>query len=126
MHRAPKKRRVGKDRWYACQPSTSVAVCTSIAWDHGADRISKSAFSYPLTTEDAESLAKKLQDLVLMFGVPRFIRGGHEAELTVEDVQQLVRLLNMPIGYGPTDHPRTQGAVETLGWWIERSPGRAL
>ena len=85
------------------------------------DRASKCAFAYPLTTKDVERVAKKLLDLLLMFGIPRSIRSDPETEFAVEVVQHICRWLKVPIDFGPVDHARTQGAVERLGGWIHEA-----
>ena len=85
------------------------------------DRASKFAFAYRLKTKDAESVAKKLLDLLLMFGIPRCIRRDPGTEFTAEVVQHLCRWLKVPIDFGLVDHARAQGAVERLWWWIHEA-----
>ena len=90
------------------------------------DRASKFAFAYPLRTKDAESVAKKLLGLLLMFGIPCSIRSDPGTEFTAEVVQHLCRWLNEPIDFGPVDHARANGAVERLGGWIHEALAQTL
>ena len=79
------------------------------------DRPSKFLFTYPLPIKTAENVAKKLLELLLTFGIPLSLRSDPDTEFTAEVVQHLCKWLNVTIDYGPTDHPRAQGAVERLG-----------
>ena len=79
------------------------------------DRDSKFLFAYPLPNKSAEGVAKKLLELLLTFGIPLSLRSYPGTEFTAEVVQHLCKWLNVAIDYGPTDHPRAQGAVERLG-----------
>ena len=81
------------------------------------DGASKVAFAYPLRIKDAESVARKRMDLLLMLGMPRSIWSASGTEITAEIVQHLFRWLMVPIEFGPVDHARTQGAVG--GWTHE-------
>ena len=83
------------------------------------DRASKFLFTYPLPNKTAENVAKKLLELLLTFGIPLSLRSDPGTEFTAEVVQHLGKWLNVTIDYGPTVHPRAQGAaVERLGGWI--------
>lgn len=85
------------------------------------DRASKFAFAYLSRTKDAESVAKKLLDLVLMFSFPRSTRTDLGAEFTAEVVQHIFRSLKVPIDYGPVDLARALRAVERLRGWIHEA-----
>ena len=85
------------------------------------DRASKLLFAYPLPTKSAEGVAKKLLELLLTFGIPLYLRSDPGTEFTAEVIQHLCKWLNVAIGYGLTDHPRAQGAVERLGGWIHET-----
>ena len=86
------------------------------------DRASKFLFTYPLPNKTAENVAKKLLELLLTFGIPLSLRSNPGTEFTAELVQHLCKWLNVTIDYGPTDHPRSQEAVERLGGWIHETP----
>ena len=75
----------------------------------------------PLRTKDAESVAKKLLDLLLVSGIPRSIRSDPGTEFTGEVVQHLCRWLKVPIDFWPVDHAWAQEAVERLGGWIHEA-----
>ena len=85
------------------------------------DRASKFRFAYPLPNKNAENVAKKLPELLLTFGIPLSLRSDPGPEFTAEVVKHLCKWLNVTIDYGPTDHPRAQGAVERLGGWIHET-----
>ena len=85
------------------------------------NRASKFLFAYPLLNKAAENVAKKLLKLLLTFGIPLSLRSDPGTEFTAEVVEHLCKWLNVTIDYGPTDHPRTQGAVERLGEWIHET-----
>ena len=72
-------------------------------------------FAYPLPNKIAENVAKKLLELLLTFGIPLSLRSDSGTEFAAEVVQHLCKWLHVTIDYGPTDHPRAQGAVERLG-----------
>ena len=75
------------------------------------DRASKFLFAYPLPNKNAESVVKKLLELLLTFGIPLSLYSNPGTEFTAEVVRHLRKWLNVAIDYGPTDHPRAQGAV---------------
>ena len=79
------------------------------------DRAGKFLFTYPLPINTAENVAKKLLELLLTFGISLYLRSDPGTEFTAEVVQHLCKWLNVTIGYGSTDHPRAQGAVERFG-----------
>ena len=79
------------------------------------DRASKFLFAYPLPSKSAKGVAKTFLELLLTFGIPLSLRSDPGTEFTAEVVQHLCNWLNVTIDYGPTDHPRAQGAVERLG-----------
>ena len=82
------------------------------------DRASK-ILLYPLPNKTTENVAKKLLELPLTFGIlPLSLCSDSGTEFTAEVVQYLCKWLNVTIDYGPTDHPRAQGAVERLRWYI--------
>ena len=85
------------------------------------DRASKFLFAYSLPNKTAESVAKKLLELLLIFGIPLSLRSDPGTEFTAEVVQHLCKWLNVTIDCGPTDHSRTQRAVERLGGWIHET-----
>ena len=86
------------------------------------DRASKSLFAYPLPNKSAEGVAKKFFELLYAFVVPLSLCSNPGTEFTAEVVQNLCKWLNVAIDYyGPTDHPRSQGAVERLGGWIHET-----
>ena len=60
-------------------------------------------------------MAKKLLDLLLMFGIPRSIRSDPGTEFTAEVVRHLCRWLTVPIDFWPANHARAQVAVGRLG-----------
>ena len=82
------------------------------------DRASKFRFAYPLPNKTAENVAKKRLELLLTSGIPLSLRSDPGTEFTAEVVKHVCKWLNVTIDYGPTDHPRAQGAVERLGGWI--------
>ena len=82
------------------------------------ERISKFLFAYPLPNKTAENVAKKLFELLLAFGIPPSLHSDPGTEFTADFVLHLYKWLNATIDYGPSDHPRAQGAVERLGRWI--------
>ena len=82
------------------------------------DRASKILFIFSLPNRTAENVAKKILELLLTFGTPLSLRSDPGTEFTAEVVQHLFKWLNVTIDYGPTDHPKAQGAVERLGGWI--------
>ena len=79
------------------------------------DRATKFMFAYPPPNKTAKNVAKKLLELLVTFGIPLSLRSDPGTEFTAEVVQHFCKWLNMTIDYGPTDHPRAQGAVERLG-----------
>ena len=79
------------------------------------DRASKFLFVYPLPNKTADNVAKKLLELLLMYGIPLPLSSDPGPEFTTEIVQHLCKWPNMTIDYGSADHPRAQGAVERLG-----------
>ena len=79
------------------------------------DRASKFLFAYILPNQNAESVAKKLLERLLTFGIPLSLHSNPGTEFTAEVVRHLCKWLNVAIDYGPTDHPGAQGAVEKLG-----------
>ena len=79
------------------------------------DRASKIMLAYPLPNKAADDVPKKLLELLSTFGIPLSLRSDPGTEFTAEVVQHLCKWLNVTIDYGPTDHPRAQGAVERLG-----------
>ena len=85
------------------------------------DRASKFFFAFPLPNKSAEGVAKKLLELLLTFGIPLPLRSDPGTEFTAEVVQHLCKWLNVAIDYGPTDHPRAQGALERLGGGIHET-----
>ena len=78
------------------------------------DRASKRLFAYLLPSKIAENVAKKLLELLLIFGIPLSLRSDPGTEFTAEVVQHLCKWLNVTIDYRPTDHSRVQGTVERL------------
>ena len=90
------------------------------------DRASKFLFAYPLPNKRAEGVARKLLELLLTFGIPLSLRSDPGTEFTAEVVQHFCKWLNVAIDYGPTDHPRAQGAVERLGGVDTRNPRGTL
>ena len=85
------------------------------------DRVSKFLLAYPLPNKTAENVTKKLLELLATFGIPLSLRSDPATEFTAEVVQYLCKWLNVGIDYGPTDHPRAQGAVERLAGWIHEA-----
>ena len=85
------------------------------------DRASKFLFAYPLLNKTAENEAKKILELLLTSGIPLSLRSDPGTGFTAEVAQHLCKYLNVTIDYGPTDHPRAQGAVERLGGWIHET-----
>ena len=85
------------------------------------DIVSKFLFAYPFPNKTAENVAKKLLELLLTFGIPLSLRSDPGTEFTAVVVQHLCKWPNVTVDYGPTDHPRAQGAVERLGGWIHES-----
>ena len=84
------------------------------------DRASKFLFAYTLLNNTAENVAKKLLKRLLTFGIPLSLRSDPGMEFTAEVVQHLCKWFNVTFDYGPTDHPRAQGAVKRLGGWIPK------
>ena len=89
-------------------------------------RASKFLFTYPLPNKTAENVTNKLLELLPTFGIPLSLRSDPGTEFTGEVVQHLCKWLSVTIDYGPTEHPRAQGAVETLGGWIHENPRGTL
>ena len=85
------------------------------------DRASKFLFAYRLPNKTAENMDKKHLKLLLTFGIPLSLPSNPGTEFSVEVVQHLCTWLNVTIDYGPSDHPRAQGAVERLGAWIHKT-----
>ena len=79
------------------------------------DRASKFMFGYPLPNKTAENVVNKLLEVMSTFQMPLSLRSDPDTEFTGEVVQHFRKWLNVTIDYGPTDHPRAQGAVEWLG-----------
>ena len=69
----------------------------------------------------AQGAVERLGRMLLLFGIPLSLLNDPGTEFTVEVVQHLCKWLNVTIDYGPTDHPRAQGAVERLGGWIHET-----
>ena len=82
------------------------------------DRASKFLFAHSIPNKTAENVAKTLLEFLLIFGIPLSLRNDPGTELTADIAQDLRKLLNMTIDYGPLDHPRAQETVESLGGWI--------
>ena len=76
------------------------------------DRASQFLFAYPIPNKSG--VAKKLLELLLL-------RSDPGTEFTAEVVEHLCKRLNVAIDYGPTDHPRAEGAVERLAGWIHET-----
>ena len=100
------------------------------------DRANKFLLAYPLPNKTTENVAKKLLELLLTFGIPLSLRsdpGTRRSDpgtrFTADVVQHLCKWLNVTIDYGPSDHPKAQGAVKRLGGgymkppWIFAKPG---
>ena len=85
------------------------------------DRASKVLTAFPLPTKEAVGVSRKLLELLLIVGLPLSIRCDPGGEFTVEVMQHLCRWLKVPLNYGPTNHPRAQGAVERLGGWLHET-----
>ena len=85
------------------------------------DRANKFRFTYPLPNKTAENVAKKLFEMLLTFGIPLSLRSDPGTRFTAEAVQHLCMWLNVTIDYGPSDHPKAQGAVKRLGGWIHET-----
>ena len=64
-------------------------------------------------------MAKKLREVLSILGIPLSLRSDPGTEFIAEVVQHLWKWLNVTIDYGPTDHPRAQGAVERLGGGVD-------
>ena len=83
------------------------------------DRASKFPFGFPLANKQAINVARKLLDLFLTFGVPLCISCDGGREFTADVVKHVCRWTQADIRFGPSDHPRGQGAVERLGGWLQ-------
>ena len=83
------------------------------------DRASKFPLGFPLETKQAVGVARVLTELCLTFGVARVIRCDGDKEFGAEVVTHLCRWLHADTVFGPADHPRSQGAVERLGGWLQ-------
>ena len=79
------------------------------------DKASKFLFTFPLPTEEALGVARKLLEVMLLFGLPLYVRSDPGSEFTAEVIRHLCKWLNVTIAYGPADHPRARGTVERLG-----------
>ena len=66
-------------------------------------------------------MAKKLLEMLLIFGIPLSIRSNPSTEFTAEVVQHLCKWLNVTIDYGPLDRPKAQGVVRRLRGWIHET-----
>ena len=82
------------------------------------NRASRFLFTYPLPNKTVENVAKKLREVLSTFGIPLSLRSDPGTDFTAEVVKHLCKWLNVTLDYGPTEHPRAQGAVERLGGWI--------
>lgn len=83
------------------------------------DRASKFPFGFPLANKQAINVARKLLDLFLTLGVPLCISCDGGREFTADVVKHVCRWTQADIRFGPSDHPRGQGAVERLGGWLQ-------
>ena len=83
------------------------------------DRASRFVFAYPLESKDSVGVARKLMELLLTFGVPLSIRSDAGGEFTAKVVAHLCQWLRVQLDHGPADHPRSQGAVERMGGWLQ-------
>ena len=79
------------------------------------DRASRLLFAYPLESKDSVAVARKLLKLLLTFGVPISIRSDAGEEFTAKVVAHLCKWMRVSLNHGPSDHPRSQGAVERMG-----------
>ena len=82
------------------------------------DRATKFLLAYPLPTKEALGVSRKLLELLLLFGLPLSIRCDPGSEFIAEVMRHLCRWLRVSLDFGPTNHPRAQGAVERLGGWL--------
>ena len=64
-------------------------------------------------------MARILTELCPTFGVPRVIRCDGGKEFGAQVVTHSCGWLHADIVFGPADHPRGQGAVESLGGWLK-------
>ena len=69
------------------------------------DRVSELLFAYALPNKTAGSMAKKVLELLLTFGIPLSLHSDSSTEFTTEVVQDLSKWLNVTIDYGPLDYP---------------------
>ena len=82
------------------------------------DRASKFLFAFPTPTKEAAPVSRIMLNLCLTFGIPKAIRSDKGGEFAATVVSDLCRWLRVSLDYGPTDHPRGQGAVERVGAWM--------
>ena len=61
------------------------------------DKASKFLITYPLPNKTAENVAKKLLELLLIYGIPLSLRSDPGTEFIAEVVQHLCRWLNATI-----------------------------
>ena len=59
------------------------------------DRASNLLFAYPLPSNTAENVAKKVLELLLTFGIPISLRSDPGTEFTAEFGQHLCKWLNV-------------------------------
>ena len=83
------------------------------------DRATKFPFAFPLPSKQAEGVARVMTELCLMFGVPDVVSCDGGGEFGALVVKHLCRWLKAKIRYGPAEHPRSQGAAERLGGWLQ-------
>lgn len=72
------------------------------------DRASKFSFSFPVETKEAVAVARKMLELLMLFGVPRSTRSDRGSEFRAEVVSHLCRWLKVPIDHESVDHHRAQ------------------
>lgn len=63
--------------------TTTITAATAIAF---LNRTNKFAFAYLLSTKEADKVARRLLDLILIFGVPLSIRSDSGTQFTTEIV----------------------------------------
>ena len=83
------------------------------------DRASRFLLAYP-EYKDSAGVVRHLLEPSLTFGVPLPIRSDAWGEFTAKVVAHLCQWLRVELDQGPADPPRSQGAVERMGGWLQQ------
>ena len=70
------------------------------------NRTNKFLFAYPLPNKTADSVAKKLLELLLTFDISLSLRSDPGKEFTADVFEHICKWYNVMIDYGSADHSR--------------------